>query len=124
MNLPPSTDTDLWINWEEYNRLIERLVHVVRFCMRLDQQTLHDMGNDIAGKGMGWSFSKSDVGRKRARKIFVDDGNQAIRSMFLQGRTGGNLVTRHANIHRNFYSCSIVLQPWFKCSRSEFPFSQ
>ena len=24
-SLPQSTDTDLWISWSEYNRLIERL---------------------------------------------------------------------------------------------------
>src|SRR5699024_11860929 len=25
MTLPPSTDSDLWVSWDEYHRLIERL---------------------------------------------------------------------------------------------------
>ena len=25
MSLPPNTDTDEWVSWDQYNRLIERL---------------------------------------------------------------------------------------------------
>ena len=29
MSVPPSTDSDLWVSWAEYNRLIERLALTV-----------------------------------------------------------------------------------------------
>ncbi|NOL49601.1 phosphoribosyltransferase [Pelistega europaea] len=29
MSLPPNTDTDVWVSWSDYNRLIERLALIV-----------------------------------------------------------------------------------------------
>ena len=40
MSVPPTTDRDLWISWEQYHRLIERLALAVHTSVSYTHLTL------------------------------------------------------------------------------------
>ncbi len=81
--------------------LVKGLMDVVRFGMRLEDQTLVYMGNDIAAEGTARGLAESDIGRVRAAEILLDHAVEAVGDVILQRAAGVDLVPRDADIHSN-----------------------
>ena len=65
------------------------------------------MQDDVAGKGVSGRLPKGNLRRESAAEIFFDHPVEAFGSMFLQRRTGIDLMARHAYFHCYPFSCSV-----------------
>jgi hypothetical protein len=60
--------------------------------LRLEDQALHHMGDDIAGEGPGGRLAEGHVAGQRLIEIFVDDRAEPVSGVSLQGAACIDLV--------------------------------
>jgi hypothetical protein len=71
----------------------------------LQDQTLTDMGDDIAAERPARRLAEGDNRRQSPREIFVDDGGQPILDMHAKRFASFHLMAGNANVHGRYSSC-------------------